>query len=120
MRHLQDTIIVLAVTVLTTVAVYSGVSALGTTSLGAVVASATTSGSAYATDSSGTLTCPATGCAASSCHATGGANASDSAGTSGSYGRNGHAWGMMPPGTQQYSPDSDIGTTLDAENAISL
>ena len=56
MRTLQNTVMVLAATALMAAAVYTGVSALGTS--GATVALGSTQ------------TCPATGCTAASCHAT--------------------------------------------------
>ena len=65
MKHLQNTIIVLALGVLTAAAVFVGVEAVAGTAVGsAVTASATGS----------VQTCPATGCTASSCHATTGAD----------------------------------------------
>lgn len=66
MRHLRNTLSVVAATLLTALAVYGGVELVSSAS--------TTSGTtavAYNTESAtgSTQTCPATGCTASSCHA---------------------------------------------------
>jgi len=67
MRTLQNTIVVLLATVLTSVAVYAGVSALGSTS-----AALTVSTDAAAAEQ----TCPRTGCTSVGCHATDGGSGS--------------------------------------------
>ncbi len=70
MRHLQNTIVVLAVTVLTAGAVYSAVTALGATGVADHVV-ASLSGTSDTT----VQTCPATGCSSVGCHATDGGSA---------------------------------------------
>ncbi len=67
MRHLKNTLSVIAATLLTALAVYGGVELVST-------ATGTSSDSTIAfntatTQSTATQTCPATGCTASSCHA---------------------------------------------------
>ncbi len=66
MRYLQNTIMILATTVLTAAAVYAGIAALATTATASGVASSVT-------DSDTTVqTCPRTGCSSAGCHATSG------------------------------------------------
>jgi len=66
---IRNTLSVLAATMFTAFAVYGGVQFAGN-----VIAPETTavamSGAGDSSSSSGTLTCPRTGCTASSCHAT--------------------------------------------------
>lgn len=78
-RTIKNTVAVLVITVMTTLALFSVVSLTGRVVGSGYAQSAT--GAAYATSdyaaatsssSGGTLTCPATGCTATSCHATGG------------------------------------------------
>lgn len=86
-RYLRNTVAVLFATALTAMAVYGIVLMINPTSSGYTqTANGGVVATSYgATDSSGTLTCPATGCTASSCHATSGGRGFQGGSQSGSY-----------------------------------
>lgn len=77
MRYLRHTLAVLGVTVLTTAAVYSGISAFGQTDAGTELAE------------NAVQTCPRTGCTSVGCHATDGSAAYPSGGMTGTHGLRG-------------------------------
>lgn len=101
MKYLQNTIMVLAVTVITSFAIYAGVSTFASTATGEAFTATVLSSSTLAADTSdGTTiyTCPRTGCTETYCHATQGTDADTDTGVSdesvqgygsGGYGRSG-------------------------------
>lgn len=92
-RYLKNTVAVLFATALTAMAVYGIVLMINPTSSGYTqTASGGVVATSYGTSgTSGTLTCPATGCTASSCHATSGGGRGFQSGTQG-YSQNGGSY----------------------------